>query len=374
MADDIDEHHSRLHAEHGGGLEGHQHIIDHFMAQFSDDTGRRHHGYIFHGPKGVGKATTAYRLAEYLFAHEMTDGGLFGDDAPSPSGDDAEVRLLRGGVHPDMMVIEGDTEKASGGISVDQVRKVVPFLAHTPSRQAGRMNEDGMRLVLIDAMDQMNANGANALLKTLEEPPKNTIIIILSHGSVPVLPTIRSRTQLVKFAPLDFTATQKVIRQQFPAAEQSWIDVAAVLANGAPGVASMLAEAGAPDLYADTCMQLADGVMSGGIMDAMSSQWGAGGLKYAITRQLARHLFDRLLVKAARHAVHATGHGDNNGAYDGPGLDIEERAIARISGRRSAYELTDIRQQLLLALNEAERLNLDAAPVIFNALDALNAD
>ena len=347
--------HPRLSALKPHGLVGHHPII---KALTDEDGGRRHHGYIFQGPKGVGKASTAYQLAEHLFSTPQ-DGGLFGDEAQAPSEDDPDVSLLRAGAHPDVMVIEGNPEKASGGISVDQIRKVIPFLSHTPSR-------GGMRFVLIDALDQMNVNGANALLKTLEEPPENTILIIIHHGMTPVLPTIRSRTQLIKFAPLSFEDTRVVIRTQFPDAEQNWIDVAAVLSEGAPGVAPLLAEAGAPDLYAETCMGFAEGRMTGLELDALSSQWGAGGAKNAARRHLARQFFDRLLVKAAR---------TSSGAHkeDGqPRMDIEDRAINQLATHLSAFELTEIREQMLSKLYEAERLNLDAAPILFGVLERLN--
>jgi DNA polymerase-3 subunit delta' len=331
-----DDHHPRLNSLKPHGLLGHQPIID----KLASDQARRHHGFIFRGPKGIGKASTAYRLAEHLFAN------------------DPEINLLRAGSHPDVMAVEGDPEKASGGISVDAVRAVIPFLAHTPSR-------GGMRFVLIDSVDEMNANGANALLKTLEEPPENTILILISHGTVPVLPTIRSRAQVIKFAPLGFEETAQVIRTMFPEAEQNWVEVAATLAEGAPGKVVMLAEAGAPDLYAETCEAFAEGELSGSRLDALSAQWGAGGAKNAARRQMARHLFDRLLVKAARRTVGTPPEAGQ------PKLDIEERAIDRLTGRIPARDLAEIRQQMLSNLYEAEHLNLDAVPVIFSALSRM---
>ena len=346
--------HPRLVGLKPHGLVGHQHIID----DITREGHRRHHGYIFQGPKGVGKASTAFKLAEALFA-EKSEAGLFGEVPSAPSDDDPDISLIRAGTHPDVMVIEGDPDKASGGISVDQIRKVIPFLSHTASR-------GGMRFVLIDAMDQMNVNGANALLKTLEEPPENTIMVIIHHGQIPLLPTIRSRTQLVKFAPLGFEDTRAVIKGQFPDAEQNWIDVAAVLSEGAPGVATLLAEAGAPDLYAETCTGFAEGRLTGLEMDALAAQWGAGGAKNATRRQLARQFFDRLLVKSAKFAAGACGDDGQ------PHMDIEDRAINQLSTHLSAFELSEIRQDLLAALYEAERVNLDAAPIIFSALEKLN--
>ena len=355
MTDDAQiEYHPRLCGQSPLGLLGHQPIINRFL----NDDERRHHGYIFQGPKGVGKASTAYRLAEHLLA-QPDDGGLFEDTPAAPRDDDPEVSLLRAGVHPDLKVIEGDPDKANMPISVERIRTVIPYLAHTPSRGA-------MRVVLIDAMDQMNVNGANALLKTLEEPPENTVLIILHHGQTPILPTIRSRVQVVAFKPLSFDDTRRVIAALYPDAEENWVDVAAVLSEGAPGKAMMLAEAGAPDLYAETCMAFAQGPLNGMEIDRLASLWGAGGIKHATRRQLARQFFDRLLVKAARQCVDAPPREGE------PAMDIEEDAVRRISARLSAYHLTEIRADLLAALYEAERLNLDAMPAIFTALEKMS--
>jgi DNA polymerase-3 subunit delta' len=347
--------HPRISGSKPHGLVGHRHIIERLVG---DNQARRHHGFIFQGPKGIGKASTAYQLAEHLFAAH-SEAGLFEESTSELTSDDPEVSLLRAGSHPDAMAIEEDPEKPSGGISIDQIRAVIPFLSHTPSR-------GGMRFVLIDAMDEMNVNGANALLKTLEEPPENTILVIISHGMTPILPTIRSRTQVIKFAPLGYEETCLVIKAMFPEAEQNWIDVAATLSEGAPGKAAMLAEAGAPDLYAETCRAFAEDQLSGLQLDALSAQWGAGGIKNAARRQLARQLFDRLLVKATRRTVGLSPEAGQ------PKLDIEEQAIDRLADRTSVGNLTEIREILLSDLYEAERLNLDAAPILFAALSRMN--
>ena len=339
-------------------LLGHQHIIDTLL---SNDA-RRHHGFIFQGPKGVGKASAAYRLAEFMMANSRNDG-LFWDTLAAtpvtPAEDDPDVNLLRAGTHPDVMVVEGDPGKANLAISVEQIRGVVPFLAHTPSR-------GGMRFVLIDAIDQMNVNGANALLKTLEEPPQNTILIIIHHGKVPVLPTIRSRAQLIKFNTLGFDETRQIIASLYPDADKNWIDAATVLSGGAPGKAMLFAEADAIDLYTETCSAFANGGLKGLEIDRLSSLWGAGGAKNTARRQLARQFFDRLLVKAVKRDADAVGRINQQNEW--PEMDIEEQAVARISARVSAYHLTEIRQDMLAALYEAEKLNLDAGPIIFTTL------
>ena len=297
MADQTDqEHHPRY-----SRLIGHDDVLS---AISGDGHHRRHHGFILNGPKGIGKATAAWRAAERLLASSPDEesAGLFGDTPQINQADfddnNPEIRLVRAGSHPDLIVIEADTSKASGGISVDQVRAVIPFLSHTPSR--GRY-----RVVIIDALDDMNVNGANAILKTLEEPPENAVIIIINHQTKPMLPTIRSRVQMISFAPLGFQDTNQVIRVMFEEADQDWVDVATALSDGAPGKAALFAESGAIDLYAETTQMLAGEQTDQMTIDGLSAQWGAGGVKNLAKRQIGVMLMMRLLTMAARHAAGA---------------------------------------------------------------------
>ena len=357
MADQTDqEHHPRY-----SRLIGHDDVLS---AISGDGHHRRHHGFILNGPKGIGKATVAWRAVERLLASSPDEGsaGLFGDTPQINQADfdenNPEIRLVRAGSHPDLIVIEADTSKASGGISVDQVRAVIPFLSHTPSR--GRY-----RVVIIDALDDMNVNGANAILKTLEEPPENAVIIIINHQTKPMLPTIRSRVQMISFAPLGFQDTNQVIRVMFEEADQDWVDVATALSDGAPGKAALFAESGAIDLYAETTQMLAGEQTDQMTIDGLSAQWGAGGVKNLAKRQIGVMLMMRLLTMAARHAAGAEPQGQN------PRLDIEDRAITQICTRHDSDQLAAWYQQYYQRFVQAERLNLDTAPIYFDLLSGL---
>jgi len=351
MVDQDDIHHPR----HTASLIGHADIIS---AIASTDHARRHHGFILSGPKGIGKTTTAYRAAETLMAAPK-ETGLFGDDTGhGVDADDPEIRLIRAGSHPDMMVVEGDHSKASGGISVDQIRAIIPFLAHTPSR--GRW-----RVVIIDSLDEMNINGANAILKTLEEPPEQAVIMMIHHQSKPVLPTIRSRAQSLRMNPLGFQDTRDVIATLFNEADQDWIGVAAALADGAPGKALLFEQSGVVDLYAETAQMLAGESTDRLTIDGLAANWGAGGAKNIIRRQMAQMFLLRLLMMAARLA---TGKGDDAAR---PHLDIEDRAIHQICQKHSALQLAEWHQQFQSRFTEAERVNLDAVPIVYDLLETL---
>ncbi|MGU9962300.1 MAG: hypothetical protein ACNYPF_04750 [Candidatus Puniceispirillales bacterium WSBS_2018_MAG_OTU23] len=339
--------HPRFLSQHGFDLKGHSSIA----AAIAHQDNRRHHGFILSGSKGVGKATTAYHIAERLFTNS------FQGDAPSE--DDADVKLIRAASHPDMMVIEADNSKTTAAISVEQIRSIIPFLSHTPAR-------GGWRLVIIDALDEININGANAMLKTLEEPPEKAIILMINHGTRPVLPTIRSRAQMVRFSPLNDADTRGVISRNFPDADPSWVDVAVVLADGAPGMASIISESGIADLYGETCTAFSKGKITPLQIDQLSASWGAGGVKNTSRRVLARLMIDRLLTRAARLAASAPVQKNL------PKMVIEEQAISRLAEHHSAHDLAEIHCKTLADLDYAEAVNLDSALVVYQAFEQMN--
>jgi DNA polymerase-3 subunit delta' len=339
------------HPRSGGHLIGH----DDILSSLTREQKRRHHGIILSGPRGIGKATLAYRVAEHLFA-ARGESDLLGN-APDPENS-PETPLIRAGSHPDMLVIETETDKATSGISVEQIRRVPPFLSHTPSRGS-------LRVVLIDALDEMNFNGANAMLKTLEEPPEQALILLIHHGTVPILPTIRSRCRVVKLSPLSPEDTRHIISLNFPDADAGWIDVAAVLSEGAPGRVQMIADSGAMDLYAETCAILASANASPLALDDVAQQWGQGGARNSARRAIMRLFFDRLARLSARKAA---GYFDNSLHA---GLDIENQAIEAITGRVPAPKLAELQQDMLRKTDEAKRLNLDLSVVAHEFLSEL---
>ena len=319
--------------------------------------GRRHQSFLFTGPKGVGKATAAWVLAARLMSENQSSDSLFGA-ADEIRIDPAEKALIEAGSHPDLLAIEPAEDRASKTISIEQIRKMTPFLSHHPSR-------GGWRVVIIDALDAVNYNGANAMLKTLEEPPEKAVIILINHETRPVLATIRSRCHVVRFKPLDFETCRGVISGLFPDAVADWIDVASVLADGAPGKAMLLSESDAVDLYAETCTVLAEKQSSLRILDDLARSWGPGGGRNLVRRQAASLVFDRLLTLAARRSASAV-QGMNR-----PMMDLEEKAIMAILDRVHGHDLAALHQTLVKQLAETETLNLDAAIPIYAVLAKL---
>ncbi|MBQ0708430.1 MULTISPECIES: DNA polymerase III subunit delta' [unclassified Ochrobactrum] len=175
---------------------GHREIGD-FLAQAYRE-GRMHHALLFEGAQGIGKATLAFHLAGHMLAHGNNG------DAPEhlivPDFAKPLWRQIAGGMHPAVLHINRPFDQKTGkfktGIPVEEIRRVTHFLTRTASDHA-------WRIVIVDPADDMNRNAANALLKTLEEPPARALFILISHSAGRLLPTIRSRCQSIGFKPLD---------------------------------------------------------------------------------------------------------------------------------------------------------------------------
>ena len=171
-----------------------------FLSAFRQ--GRLHHGWLISGPKGVGKATLAWRMARFLLATPEDDGGMFAP-APPETLDIAEdhpvARRMRAMAEPRLVLLRrGPNDKGtalSQVISVDEVRKVKSFFTLSAA-------DGGRRVAIVDAADEMNTSAANALLKLLEEPPTGATLLLIAHQPNRLLPTIRSRCRTLRLQPL----------------------------------------------------------------------------------------------------------------------------------------------------------------------------
>ena len=230
-------------------LIGHALVEQRFIEEFT--SGRPHHAYLMTGPKGIGKATLAYRLARYILgqgAHnaeqEAPSLSLFGEPEPAPaapsltmSADDPLFRRIASGSHTDLLTLSpGYDEKKKAErtiIPVDDARKVPGFMSLTPA-------EGLWRVVIIDAVDQLNTQAANALLKILEEPPSRAILFLVCHQPGAILPTIRSRCRLLKMNAPDVDAFAEVLSTIAPTIESHEYTALYGLAHGSPGQAITL--------------------------------------------------------------------------------------------------------------------------------------
>ena len=199
-----------------------------------------HSGWLLAGPEGIGKASFAYRAARRLL-------GARPDPSRGPLGaapDDPVSRLMSSRSHPDLLVLEkaGEDGKLRRNIPVEEVRRLPEFFAKAPGMA-------DWRVAIIDAADDLNVNAANAVLKTLEEPPERGVLLLVAHAPGRLLPTIRSRCRRLAFAPWPVAdvVTFLQARTNLSGEEAQRL---AELSGGAPGRALALAEQGALELDA----------------------------------------------------------------------------------------------------------------------------
>ncbi len=176
-------------------MQGHIAAQERFLA--ASASGRLHHGWIIERPSGIGKSIFVRRLAAYILGAVSPNAGL----------GDPVMQKVSAGSHPDLKWValeRNEKGQLRKDISVDQVRDLNHFFSLRPALS-------GWRIGVIDAIDQSNRSGMNALLKTLEEPPDRSILFLINHGSVSLLPTLRSRCQTLRLSRLDDDQTGAIL-------------------------------------------------------------------------------------------------------------------------------------------------------------------
>ncbi|MBK9078654.1 MAG: DNA polymerase III subunit delta' [Hyphomicrobium sp.] len=198
-----------------------------------------HHAWLITGTEGIGKATFAYRVARAALARP-DERGMFGTGL-DVDPDTAAYRQVTSLSHPGLVVIrrafDQKSKRFSATISVDDVRRLKAFLALSAE-------EGGRRVVIVDSADDMNVNAANALLKSLEEPPPRTIFLLIASAPGRLLPTIRSRCRTLPLSPLGHGDLQRAVAAALQAAGKPPIpdaDFAALEALSGGSVRRLLA-------------------------------------------------------------------------------------------------------------------------------------
>lgn len=241
-------------------------------------SGRMHHAWILTGLQGTGKGTFAREAAAELVA---TPG------VPQPPAH----------AHPDIIIPEHPPEnkeeakkREDGGeyrrkrsIPIDEIRTVQHRLTTRPT-----LGE--RRVVIIDPADDLEKNAVNALLKSLEEPPVGTFFLLVTHRLGRLLPTIRSRCRVLRFAPLDNAALDQVLRQEAPEADAASRAAAIAAAHGSPGAALAFIEARLAPVHALLQRIAAEGDPAMALRGALAEELGARPTRerLAATLDLAR--------------------------------------------------------------------------------------
>jgi DNA polymerase-3 subunit delta' len=171
--------------------------------------GRMHHAWMIGGPRGIGKATLAYRFARFALTYPDPATAPDAETLAVPTSSTAGAKIAARS-HPNILTLsrpwdeQGKRFKAS--LTIDEIRRTIPFFGST----AG---EAGWRIAIVDSADDMNPNAANALLKILEEPPKRSLFLVVSHAPGRLLPTIRSRCRRLDLPALTVPAIQSALRR-----------------------------------------------------------------------------------------------------------------------------------------------------------------
>lgn len=307
-------------------------------------SGRIPHAWLIGGPAGVGKATLAYRLARFMLAHP--DPGAAEVQEASTLAvlpDDPTARRIAGDAHSDLLGLERvlsetskDKTRLNTTIRIDQVRRTVSFFGST----AG---EGGWRVAIVDSVDELEKEGENALLKILEEPPRRSLLLLVSHTPGRVLPTIRSRTRHLLLRPL---APEDVAR-------------AAALASGRDGADAELREAAAA----------ADGSVARAL-DLLD------GPTLALRRQVLQLLaglpeIDPRGLHALSDAIGGTEPKTLAVFVDLVNRWLSERLARDASSAAKAARTAHAYEAVNRAARDADAYNLDRKPLVFSVFGLL---
>ena len=327
-------------------------------------SGRLHHAWLLAGPRGIGKATLAWRFARFLLAGQA-QGGLFGGgpesldvpaDAPGRSLVDARS-------HPDLFhlrrTLNPDTGRMRAEIAVDDVRELGAFMHMTPA-----MGQ--WRVAIVDAADEMNRNSANAVLKILEEPPPNAVLLIVAHAPGRLLPTIRSRCRRLVLQPLSDEIVVRLLGDYAPGVKEEERAVLARLSEGSIGRALELAGAGSLELYREMVDVLATlPELDMARLHGFAERFARRGEEANAAWRSLNYLFDSWLKGLARLA-----------AVGGEAAAIvpSERGLqARLASAASLDRWIKAWEKAADLLSGADRVNLDRKQTVLASFLALQS-
>ncbi|WP_454628489.1 DNA polymerase III subunit delta' [Bradyrhizobium cenepequi] len=305
-------------------------------------SGRIPHAWLIGGAAGIGKATLAYRMARFVLAHRhplapaVQQAGTLSVDPQDPV-----ARQVAAGAHGGLLVLErglNDRGVLRTVITVDETRETISFFGSTAA-------VEGWRVCIVDTVDELNPNAANALLKILEEPPQQSLFLLVSHAPSRVLPTILSRCRKLLLRPLD---TDDVIR------------AASVAAEMAPDDPALLEAAAAAEGSVARALNLLGG-------DALKLQQKTAALLATLPQVDPRelHALGDALGLSDRVALAAFIEGVERWISDKLRTGDANANLPRLA------RLAEVWEKIVLAARDTESYNLERKPLVFSVFSML---
>ncbi len=347
------------HPRHTAQLLGQSAAETAFLEAYTSD--RLHHAWLITGPRGVGKATLAWRIARFMVSREETDDGMFGAPPPPTSldcdFDHPVVRRSMALAEPRLQLCRREwdpkTKRPAQMIRVDEVRKLKGFFGMSAA-------DGGWRVAIVDSADEMNVSAANALLKILEEPPEKVLLLLVSHQPAKLLPTIRSRCRTLRCQTLSpGDQAQALTQAGFDAGENP--EALAVLSAGSVGESVRLLNAEGVALYA-RLVALAATAPGLDREAALNLANKCSGRDAAAFYDMTVHLVSLLLARLARFGALQP----QNWAEAAP---REAQILAKLApDAAAARKWANLAQDLTARVTHARAVNLDPSGVILDML------
>jgi DNA polymerase-3 subunit delta' len=324
----------------------------------AQQSGRLHHAWLMTGPRGIGKATLAWRFAKFLLCGD-SQGGLFGGapEGLSVSADAPGRALIDARSHPDLFYLRRTLHpreaRIQNEITVDDVRDLGSFMHMTPAM--GKW-----RVAIVDAADEMNRNAANAVLKVLEEPPPNAVLLIVAHAPGRLLPTIRSRCRRLAMQPLGHDTVIRLLGDYAPDLGPDEKGTLASLAEGSIGRALELASAGSLGLYremVDVLATLPDLDMPR--LHTFAERFAKRGEEANVDWRSLNYLFDRWLKGLARQWA--------LGGEGAPILPAEKGLQGRLLAAASLERWMAASDKIATLFFKADSVNLDRKQTVMGS-------
>jgi DNA polymerase-3 subunit delta' len=255
--------------------------------------GRLHHAWLLAGPQGMGKGAFAARVARFLATHGQAGAGqaITLDDP----GDAAAGKLVEAGNHPEIIQLarqpKDKGKELARNITIDQVRGVIRRLHLS-------LSLGDWRVIIVDAVDDLETDGANALLKTLEEPPAQTLFLLVSHSPGRLLPTIRSRCRILRFQPVEHDVMTTWLHELRPMIDMAELRAIVSASGGVPGKALALIDSDVAAVEAKLLAIANGGDPGNRLREALARE--VGGTSNRARLELVIDIVPGLLARLAR--------------------------------------------------------------------------